>query len=390
MSVSRGRRIVFSVILVAVGFLVAGVLAEVALRVFPVPGITFHTFYFDEVTGQRFYPGSTFIYRNERGDHVRRRVNRWGYLDVAHDTAKPAGVVRIGFFGDSFTEARQVAQEETFARRIEQGLNTGATSPRHECIAVAMAGYSTTQSFLECRRWMDELALDHVVYVFCENDPGNNLPALNHSDAVPYPVLAGDSLVIDASFAVRHANKRRWPHRTWQFLKSHTLLFSTLETRIRLLRSHGVRVKVDEAERAMEVPARAGAALSANSPPSALPDSVRARCEDLTGRVLREWQRMTRARGVTFAILYVPRENEMAKPVAEQDSWAPWLFDFCASHGIRVIDPSQRLVRAEAQGGDMYFDHFTAEGHAQVAEAFLAQAGYLVGAPAAQGEHRGE
>src|SRR5512147_1517415 len=102
------RRALAIVILVAGGFLLAGVLAEGVLRVARIPGITYHTFRFDDVTGQRFYPNTMLIYRSARGEEVRRKVNRWGYLDRNHDEKKAPGVERIGFFGDSFTEARQV------------------------------------------------------------------------------------------------------------------------------------------------------------------------------------------------------------------------------------------------------------------------------------------
>lgn len=371
MIATRRRRISFTLILLVFGLLAAGVVAELVLRIAPIPGITFHTFYFDELTGQRFYPNTTMIYRNERGDHVRRRVNRWGYLDVDHDTGKPAGVVRTGFFGDSFTEARQVPQEETFSRRIERGLNARAPSPRHECIAIGMSGYSTTQCYLECLRWMNALSLDRVVYVFCENDPGNNVPSLNFSDAVPYPVLAGDSLAIDDAFAKRYAYKRSPPHRVWQFLKSHTLVFSTLETRLRLLKSHGIRTRVDEAERFMAAPAEKDAPPDATSPPSLLPDSVRTWCETITGRVLLAWKRAVEAEGASFAILYIPRGGEMAKPLAEQDSWAPWLTRFCGENDIDLIDPSQRFARAVADGREIFYDHFTSTGHAEMAVAYL-------------------
>ena len=131
----------------------AGVGAELILRAANLPGITYHTFQYDDVTGQRFYPNTTLIYRSDRGEEVRRKVNHWGYLDRNHDAARPAGVRRIGFFGDSFTEARQVPFDSTFFARIERGENQGAK--RTECIAIGMMGYSTLQSYLECRRWME-------------------------------------------------------------------------------------------------------------------------------------------------------------------------------------------------------------------------------------------
>src|SRR5262245_44797638 len=287
---TRLRRLVAYTALVAGALLAACVLAEFVLRVAPIPGITYHTFYYDDVTGQRFYPNTTMIYRNERGDHVRRRVNDWGYLDADHSQQKKFdSLIRVGFFGDSFTEARQVPLERTFHRRVQDGLNRSMIGHGgYETIAIAMMGYSTLQSWLECRRWMDRLDLDHVVYVFCENDPGNNVRALNFSADVPYPVLQGDSLVIDRSFAARNAHKAKWKHRTWQFLKSHSLLVSTLETRIRFFKSRGIDMRVDDAERNMGAAATAGAHVDALTPPSQWPDSLRAAAAAVTERVLIE------------------------------------------------------------------------------------------------------
>ena len=261
--------------------------------------------------------------------------------------------------------------DSTFYSRIERGLNAGGTPPRAECIAIAMAGYSTLQSYLECGRWMDTLALDRVVYVFCENDPGNHVPSLNMSDAVPYPVLDGDSLVIDRSFAVRYANKRRWSRRVWQYLKSHTLLFSTLETRVHFLRSRGVRVHVDDAERFMGTPAGPGGPISANSPPSMLSDSLRTLCTHLTERVLLDWKHNVETRGRTFAILCIPRASELKKPEAERDSWVAWLLAFGRANGIEIIDPTARFARAEERGHELYYDHLTGYGHAEMAAEFL-------------------
>ncbi len=60
--------------------------------------------------------GSTVIYNKVR--FVVREPNAAGFLDVEHVEAKPAVVVRIGFFGDSYVEALQVSLDETFYRRL--------------------------------------------------------------------------------------------------------------------------------------------------------------------------------------------------------------------------------------------------------------------------------
>ena len=365
----RLRRLAAYAALVAVALVIACVLAELVLRVAPIPGINYHTFYYDDVTGQRFYPNTTMIYRNERGDHVRRRVNDWGYLDARHDVAKPEGVIRVGFFGDSFTEARQVPLDRTFHKRVEAELNRGANGTRYETIAIAMMGYSTLQSYLECRRWMDRLDLDQVVYVFCENDPGNNVRALNFSADVPYPILRGDSLVIDRSFAVRNANKAKWKHRTWQYLKSHSLLVSTLETRIRFFKARGIDMRVDDAERHMEA-APAGAPVDALTPPSLWPDSLRAAAAAVTERVLVEWKNEVVADGRRkFTVAYIPRTAAVKTPDAPPDDWRAWLHDVCARNQIDLIDPTERLIAVQHDGTDVFFDHFTDAGH----DAFAAE-----------------
>jgi hypothetical protein len=367
---TTARRVVSIAVLAGVALVVAGVFAEVVLRVADIPGITYHTFQYDDVTGQRFYPHTTLIYRNARGEEVRRRVNRWGYLDREHEEPKPQGIERVGFFGDSFTEARQVPLDSTFFRRIERHANASVSSPRLECIAIGMMGYSTLQSALESNRWTDRLALDRVVYVFCENDPANHVPALNMSDAVPYPVLVGDSVVVDRSFNARYASKRTWTHRTWQYLKSHTLLFSTLETRWHLLRSHGLRMRVNEAERLMGAPADGGKATY-NSPPSMLGDSLRARCTLLTERVILDWKEEVERSGRRFSILYVPRPSEISKAADARDSWASWLTSFCAANHIELIDPSDAFATAARNGDELFYDHLTNRGHALLAGAFL-------------------
>lgn len=368
---ARGRRLLSGLLLTGGALVVAAVLAEVALRAARLPGITYHTFQYDDVTGQRFYPNTRLIYRSTRGEEVTRAVNDWGYLDRDHALAKPDGATRIGFFGDSFTEARQVPLDSTFSCRVERALNGAATRPQYECIAIGMMGYGTLQSYLECRRWMDRLSLDEVVYVFCENDPGNLVPALNKSDACPYPLIVNDSLVVDRSFATRYANKRRWPHRTWQYLKSHTLLFSTLETRLHLLRSHGVRMRVDDADRLMGAPGKPGASLSENTPPSTMPDSLRTQCMRLTEAVVLEWKRHVEATGRRFTILYVPRPSEALKPEAKRDNWAPWLTAFCARNDIAIVNPSGRFFVRGNQGEELFFDHLTSRGHAVLTTAFL-------------------
>ncbi len=375
---SPWKRFLFYAILAA-GTIIAGLAAaEAVLRIVPVPGIGFHTFYYDDLTGGRFYPNSVLIYQGDRGGRIRRRVNRWGYLGAEHDIVKRDGITRIGFFGDSFTEARQVPLEKTYYRIVESNINARGAAPPVECIAVSMPGYSTFQSYLEHTRWTGVLDLDRVVYVFCENDPGDNLPVVKRNNHVPYPFLDGDSLCIDRSFRERYGHKARWPHRSWQFLKSHSLVFSTLESRLRLLKGKGIQMTVQREEARMAARAEKDAIPGEGDLPSSWPDSLIAQARAVTEKVITTWRDDVIDAGRSFSILYIPRGAEMNRPLREQDSWGRWLHELCAAHGIDLIDPTAEFVLREARGEEIYYDHLTAAGHAALADVFL---GYVTVQP---------
>lgn len=364
-----GKNFIFIIILIGIACLAALGIAEIVLRVVPIPGISYHTYYYDTSTGQRYYPNTTMIYRSPRGDYMQRGVNAWGYLDGGHAVEKEPGVVRIGFFGDSFTEARQVPLDSTFQRLIETRLNKAGR--RTECIAIAMSGYGTLQSYLEYTRWADSLSLDHAVYVFSENDPGDHIPVIKRCGVIPYPHLIGDSLAVDMSFLGRTRHKTRAPHRLWQYLKSHFLVFSTLETRVRLLRARGVRMTVGEEQMAMGKRAVEGQIPAVGDLPSTWPDSLVVRAETLTGAVIEKWRYEAAAAGRRFTILYIPRSAVIDTPIAAQDSWAPWLFHFCRERGIELVDPTAELVTLKGRGEEIFFDHLAPAGHRAVAESFL-------------------
>jgi len=365
-------------------------IAEAVLRLVPIPGISYHAFFYDAQTGGRNYPHATLIYRNDRGDRVRRHTNAWGFPDVEHDFARRPGVLRIGFFGASYTEAMQVPLEDTFFRIVERELNdrieemAGATNIHGEPVrsvetmCFGMSGRGTLQSWLEYRQWVDQVDLDYVVYVFVENDPMDQIRALKGSDIVPYPVLSADTFTVDRSFHQRYAYKEKRVHRSIQYLKAHSLVVSTLEGRLKLLREYGIKHRVTEAERVGAV----GHGGRAGMAPSTWPDSLVAVGEQLLERVLDRWARDVARSGRHFLVLRVPREEVLLQPLAGQDSWAPALHDLCARHGITLIDPTPYLAEPERSGQRMYYDHFTREGHEAFAEAFV---GFLL---AAECDHR--
>ena len=65
------------------------------------------------------------------------------------------------------------------------------------------------------------------------------------------------------------------------------------------------------------------------------------------------------------------KEQEMEKPTEDQDSWKPWLEDLCSKNGIVFIDPTPDLLKMKQSGKDVYYDHFTRDGHVAFAESFV-------------------
>lgn len=367
---TRRKKIVFSLIVAGIAAVLAFGVAEVFLRVVPIPGAVFHNFYYDDLTGGRFYPHSTMVYRNDRQEFAKRKVNSWGYLDKEHEIEKKPGTTRLGFFGDSYVEARQFPLEYIFHQVIEKKLNDSGAGPV-ECIAIGATGYSTFQCYLESRRWMDKVDLDRVFYVFCENDLGDNIPLIKRTDQIAYPVLSGDTLLEDLSFRDRYDYKKGRLHRTWQFLKSRSLVCGALQSRVILLRRQGIKLRAEEADKKMAGVAKTGAIPTTIDVPSSWPDSLRVQAMETAGRVLLKWRREVEAQGRDFAVVYVPREPEILKPIESQDSWAPWLFDFCARQGITIIDPTAEFAAAIRDGKELYYDHFTKDGHRIMADVFV-------------------
>ncbi len=376
-TLSPFRKFLFYACALAVSGMLALVVGEVFLRLVPVPGITYHSFYYDSETGGKHYPHTTRIYRGNNGVEVRRRSNAWGFLDVEHALKPAPGVLRIGFFGDSYVEAVQVKDEDTFVRRIEKELNEhigelasvrnrrGEPVTHIETLGFGISGRSTLQSWLECRKWMEKCDLDCVVYVFFENDPADQIRELKGFDTIPYPIVSADTFVVDTSFNDKYSYKTSWWHRAMQFIKARSLVVSTVEGRLKLLKNYGVKRTLTDADLI------GGGVGSAPMAPSVWPPNLVPVGWTLVERVLNKWTSEVHRQGRRFVIIRVPREDVLAVPLAEQDSWAPRLTDYCARKHVPLVDPTSYLLAALNGGEKVYYDHFTPAGHRAFAQAFV-------------------
>lgn len=80
--------------------------------------------------GKKWWPNSLYRLESPEFD-VPFATNALGYR--AHPGGMPADAVRIAFLGDSFTEAMQVATEDTFVSRLERSLNARGSAPAVRC-----------------------------------------------------------------------------------------------------------------------------------------------------------------------------------------------------------------------------------------------------------------
>jgi hypothetical protein len=365
------KNLLFSLCLAIPSCLLAILAGEAILRILDIPGISFRNQGFDDVVGVTYLPHSQIIYRNDRGDCVRREVNSWGYTDVEHEVEKPEGAYRIGFFGDSYTEAVQVRLEDTFQRLIEDSLSSHGV----ECFTFGHSGFGTLQAYLESERWSDFFDLDLIIYVFCENDPGDNIKAIARNDFFPFAVLSEDTLRIDCSFRDRYRYKQRLYYRMYDYLSAHSLVFATFGARLKLLFNYGIKISVSEEDRTMTAKFHTDRenvqTPSASDLPSSWPAHWKEYAKVLDERIILQWKEFSRINSRAYAIVYIPRPTEMSKPAVEQDSWKAWLVSLCESQQIPLIDPTRDLLAVNHAGGEAFYDHLTQEGHRALAGAFL-------------------
>lgn len=144
----------------------------------------------DPHVGWRHRPGveRTFIDcsspKSEFQTHVRFDAN--GFRGSGRDTTKRPGTFRVLLLGDSFTEALQVEEAETFAALLERSLD-GSRTGAIEVWNGGVSGYGTDNELLAWRNGLSALAPDLVVLVMSQNDVYENSREMIEAGPLPYP-----------------------------------------------------------------------------------------------------------------------------------------------------------------------------------------------------------
>ena len=363
---SRGIRAAFAPLaLAALATALALAALEVALRLVPalLPAGSYGAGRFDPELGMNVLASGPSI---RAGDPLLSTPpNRDGFRDVDHDVAKPPGVTRVGFFGDSYVQAAQVPLDTTFFRQVGRELGSGV-----ETFGFGISGWGALHSLRAFEVFGPRYGLDVAVYVFVENDPGDeDYEIASHTEsagsAMPYAELVDGG----SSYRVRWVTEpgsEPWWYAPTKFLQRHSVLAHVVRDRLVMLRSRGVRVRADEADAQMS--SAAGARPTPNDLPATWPREYRERAQRLFELVLADWKERTAAQHARFLVLYVPRgESQLAGTIRRDQTWLPALASACQRLGIPLLDPSPALAARLAAGEHVYRDHWTPAGHEVVA-----------------------
>jgi len=141
---SRRKRAALGLLTVFLGLAVGLVLAEGALRI--------------------FYRGQS---AKKNTDHL---TNRGRWRDTEHAVQKPAGAIRIAFFGDSMTYGQGVEFEDTFAFQTGEILRRELNRTDIEILNFGVPAYNILDNLENLKTNVLRYEPDIIVYGYCIND----------------------------------------------------------------------------------------------------------------------------------------------------------------------------------------------------------------------------
>lgn len=225
---SFSKRIIFSVVSIAMmTFILCGV-AEIALRVLPMGRFRSAPFrQYDPVFGDSLVPKTRVIHR--RGCFQGQvDINRWGFRDRDRTLEKKLGEFRIALIGDSAVEAVQVKPDEVMNIQMEKLLQDEGYK-NIEVLAFGIGGIGTTQEMMLYEQKVRQFHPDLVLLLMSDNDIMNNSSTLQpefygiHKWYAPYYDLGPNGELVFRPVEKRQLNGLS------SFLEHHSYLYYYLE-----------------------------------------------------------------------------------------------------------------------------------------------------------------
>jgi hypothetical protein len=180
--------------LLCFGVVLALVIGELALRMAGLAKPAFYTY--DRFRGWALRPGASGWNTKEGDAFV--SINHQGFRGPETSFAKPPNTIRIAVLGDSFTEAQQLPEDQTFSAVIGRALaNCPALGGRKdEVLNLGVNGYGTAQELMTMRHQAWLFSPDIVVLaIFTGNDIVNNSVVLETERCRPFYVYRDGEMV---------------------------------------------------------------------------------------------------------------------------------------------------------------------------------------------------
>ncbi|MBL8900447.1 MAG: hypothetical protein JNM84_22650 [Planctomycetes bacterium] len=299
----------------------------------------------DDRFGWVHRPGQEKRYPNEHGAKPHFRTNEYGHRNARLAKERAPGRKRILVLGDSFTEAVQVEEAESFPVLLERAL------PNVEVLNSGVGGWGTVQQLLYFEQVGRELEPDLVLLMFFGNDLiDNTMPFSAGIAPRPYARLVDGRLEI-----VQHPDPEPFlsfgPSVPFAATASrHSLVYLVLREYIyQPLHTEELR------QREIEWMGRQ------------TPDERHA----IFGQALGRLQAACRNADAKLCVALIPSRDAAS---GQPDAPLELIEELCAQHAAPCLSLQEPLRRSmEAKEGPYFARdiHWTARGHAVAAEALI-------------------
>lgn len=181
----------------------------------------------DAVLGMVHIPKKQVTWRMEGFSND--KFNSQGERDIEHAFAKPRGVKRIAFLGDSATEGLQVPLEKTYARRLQSLLDEKYPG-QFEVLNFACASYSTGQQLVKMRDTVAKYRPDLTVYLYNRHDACDSVrdPSKKFVDPRPYFYLDQKKILHQDDSILKVEAPRLAPNAVLDFLRRNSRIYGVM------------------------------------------------------------------------------------------------------------------------------------------------------------------
>lgn len=217
--------VLFNSIMVLCSFIFTILIIEVVLRI---KGNSYERFnQTDPILGGFHLPNARERIITPEYD-VQIQTNKLGLRGRDYNFNKPSNIRRLIVLGDSFTEAFQVSEEESFVKQLESLYNGNHDNDSIQVLNFGMGGFGTTQEFLIYKTLGVKFHPNIVLLAFyVGNDFSDNYKPVGFSENRPYLHIDNDKFYISEPY------KNTAFFRTKRFLKEYFYFFNFLEFKIR-------------------------------------------------------------------------------------------------------------------------------------------------------------